>query len=289
MKWSDSFRHYMTRVVGTSQSQALKFIDWIYDYAKFRKRAIESGIAAEDPEALLDAYKTDLARRADSLAVVEAVDAVKYFRYWRSRESDPSETHPQHTTRSYVPGLLAETRRILRLRQVSYRTEQTYIRWIERFLEQARARSADALEESHIKRFLTYIAVERKVSKATQQQAFNAILFLYRMVLGVQVVSVRDTVRAAPKQKLPVVLTRNELREIFNHLDGRFRLMARLMYGGGLRLRECLALRVQDLDFDGEALIVRSGKGDKDRVTLFPPALHGEVRHHQQARGKEPA
>jgi integron integrase len=234
----------------------------------------------EEPEALLEAFRRDVARVAEAHVVVQALEAVKHFRYWRRRSEDPSHTPPDASLQAHTTALVAEARRLLRLKQASYRTEKTYLRWVRRFLEYSRVRSAAQLREQHLKDFLTYLAVEHRVAKATQQQAFNALLFFYRMVLNQQVVWVRDAIRATPKRSLPVVLSRAEVQLILQRLSGRYRLMAQLMYASGLRLRECLGLRVQDLDFEGHGLVVRSGKGDKDRVTLLPPKVHDAIRAH---------
>jgi integron integrase len=128
--------------------------------------------------------------------------------------------------------------------------------------------------------FLSFLAVELKVSAATQQQAFNALLFLFRHVLRRDVEGLAQTIRARRTARLPVVLTAQEVHKLLDGLSGRHRLMLRLIYGAGLRLHECLELRIQDLDFESEILTVRRGKGQKDRRTLLPPVLHGELRRH---------
>jgi integron integrase len=131
-----------------------------------------------------------------------------------------------------------------------------------------------------LRRFLTDLAVERRVSAATQQQAFNALLFFFRHVLHAPVSGLEETLRAKRPRRLPVVLSQAEVLSILRFLPEPFALMARLIYGAGLRLRECLELRVRDLEFEREALVVRSGKGDKDRTTLLPCSIHEQLKRH---------
>lgn len=130
------------------------------------------------------------------------------------------------------------------------------------------------------KNFLSHLALKQRVSSSTQNQAFNAILFLFRQVLGKETSDLGDTVRAKRGQKLPVVLTGNEVGQLFSHMIGTNLLIAELLYGAGLRLMELARLRVQDIDFDMDTIFVRSGKGDKDRSTMLPAAVKERLRDH---------
>jgi integron integrase len=134
------------------------------------------------------------------------------------------------------------------------------------------------LDQEDVRRFLSYLAVEGEVSASTQRQAFNALLFLFRYVLRKPIEGLASTIRARRPKRLPVVMTQDEVRRLLSHLHGRYQVMAKLIYAAGLRLHECLELRVQDLDLGAEKLTVRSGKGRKDRVTLLPPILHDDIR-----------
>jgi integron integrase len=134
---------------------------------------------------------------------------------------------------------------------------------------------------AEIEAFLTHLAVQGKVARSTQNQAFNALLFLYREVLGISLDDAGiNAMRAHQKGTLPVVLTKDEVRRVIMATTGVHHLIAKFLYGSGLRLIECLRLRVQDLDFSMQEVTVREGKGDKDRLTLFPEALHAVVRDH---------
>lgn len=168
----------------------------------------------------------------------------------------------------------------MRLRHYAYNTEKTYREWIRRFLLYTSIKSPLTATPEHVKRFLTHLAVERKVSASTQNQAFNALLFLYREVLGIEFGDFRNTIRAKHSTHIPVVLSKEEIKELFSHLSGIHALMLKLIYASGIRLSECVRLRIKDLDFDNQTLIVRSGKGDKDRTTLFPEFLYPYLKTH---------
>ena len=166
--------------------------------------------------------------------------------------------------------LLEQVRQRLRVGHYSLRTEQTYIPWIKRYILFHGKRHPRDMEKEEIETFLTYLAVERKVSAATQNQALNAILFLYRAVLDIDVQWMTDVVRAKRNPRIPVVMSSLEVRRVLSHLSGTNALMASLLYGSGLRLMEAIRLRVKDVDFDYRQIIVRDGKGAKDRVTPMP-------------------
>lgn len=181
-----------------------------------------------------------------------------------------------------VPGAwmphVNRVRDVLRLEHKSYRTEKTYINWVRRFVEFSADRAPSEITERDLRHYLTYLAVELHVAAATQQQAFNALLYLFRHSLKQEVKGLLQTIRAKKPKRLPVVLSPREIAHIIKTLRSPYSLMAKLIYGSGLRLSECLSLRVHDLDFSSEILTVRSGKGDKDRTTLFPRGLHREMQ-----------
>ncbi|MBA3028663.1 MAG: integron integrase [Desulfobacteraceae bacterium] len=170
--------------------------------------------------------------------------------------------------------------RMLRLKQRSYRTEQTYLKWLRDFYIFVKPSAPQSLTNRHIKDYLTYLAVERHVTKSTQNLAFNALLFFYRHVIEQEVGDIGTVVRAKPGQRLPVVLCHDDMMLLIDHLQGIPCLMAKIMYGGGLRLNECTRLRIQDLDFQRSAVMVRGGKGDKDRQTIFPESIAKEMQEH---------
>lgn len=181
--------------------------------------------------------------------------------------------------------LLARYGDALEARHYSERTIRTYRPWVERFLARFPGRNPRRLGEEEINEFLTSLAVEGKVSASTQNQALAAVLFLYRQVLQRPVGELRELVRAKKPLRLPVVLSRDEVRAVLSGLRDDKRLAAALMYGSGMRLSECLGLRVQDLDFNRNEILVRDGKGAKDRATMLPAALRPALEE-QLARVK---
>jgi integron integrase len=177
------------------------------------------------------------------------------------------------------PRLLDRLRTALRARHYSPRTEAAYCMWVERFIRYHRMRHPADMAEAEINAFLTHLATEQHVSASTQNQALAAVLFLYRHVLGREIGTL-DVVRARRPARLPVVMTRAEVRAVLDRMHGRERLMASLLYGSGLRLSECVRLRVLDIDFERGEIAVRNGKGAKDRVTMLPAALREPLRAH---------
>jgi integron integrase len=171
------------------------------------------------------------------------------------------------------PRLLDRVREAVRARHYGRRTEKAYVHWIKRYIFFNGKRHPAEMGAAEVTRFLTSLAVHRKVAASTQNQALAALLFLYREVLGAELPWLDDVVRAKRPQYLPVVLTRDEVRSVLQHLDGTPRLMTLLLYGAGLRLLECCHLRIKDVDFSTNQIMVRDGKGRKDRVTMLPATI----------------
>jgi integron integrase len=184
------------------------------------------------------------------------------------------------STATQKPKLLDQVRQAIRMRHYSPRTEETYVHWIKRFIFFHNKRHPAEMGEKEIARFLSTLASELHVSASTQNQALNAILFLYRHVLSKDIGYVDGVVRANRPKRLPTVLTRQEVKSIFGCLDSSDWLMAMLLYGAGLRLMECLRLRVKDIDFTSNQILVRAGKGDKDRHTMLPGAVKEPLAKH---------
>ncbi len=179
---------------------------------------------------------------------------------------------------STKPRLLDQVRERLRLKHYSIRTEQAYVDWIKRFIFFHNKRHPAAMGKSEVEAFLTHLAVARKVAASTQNQALSAILFLYKEVLGRELEWLDNVERAKRPARVPVVLTGSEVRAVLAQLEGRHALMAGILYGAGLRLMECVRLRVKDVDFGYSQITIRDGKGEKDRVTILPAALHATLR-----------
>jgi integron integrase len=184
---------------------------------------------------------------------------------------------------SRYESFLNEARRAIRFRHLSYRTEQSYLDWLRRFLLFARPSDRGELSGEDARAFLSFLAMKRKVSASTQNQAFNALLFVFKEVLKKEFGSLQGVKRAEERKKLPVVLDRAEVRALLGQIeDGTEKLMAELLYGSGLRLLECMRLRLQDLDLKKGIITLRRGKGNKDRIVPLPESLKERLRDQME-------
>jgi integron integrase len=174
--------------------------------------------------------------------------------------------------------LLDQVRETIRLKHLSSRTEEAYVQWIKRYILFHNKTHPLKLSELEIRQFLSYLAQDKYVSSSTQNQALNAIIFLYAQVLHKPLGTIDEIPRAQRSTRVPVVFSRTEVNTIISHLHGTPLLIVKLLYGSGLRLLEALRLRVQDIDFENNYIIVRHGKGDKDRRTPLPAQVVKDVR-----------
>jgi integron integrase len=185
-----------------------------------------------------------------------------------------------NTSNSEPPKLLDLVRGKIRLKHYSIRTEQAYVDWIKRFILHFDKKHPKDLGALEVEQFLTYLAVQGKVAPSTQNQAKSALLFLYKEVLGIDLPWLDDVERAKAPKRLPVVLTQIEVQEILLQLDGTPHLVVSLLYGTGMRILEALRLRVKDVDFSRKEILIRDGKGFKDRVTMLPMMLIEPLKLH---------
>jgi integron integrase len=184
-------------------------------------------------------------------------------------------------------GLFEVAQERIRTRHLAFRTEQAYLHWIRRYVKYPERRHPRDMGPVEVEMFLTHLAVEARVAASTQNQALQALLFLYRHVLDIELPWLQNVTRAVRPKRLPVVLSRDEVRLVLSHLEGTCWLIASLLYGGGLRLMEGIRLRVKDLVFERGEVIVRDAKGGKDRVTVLPAAIVAPLKLHlakQRAR-----
>jgi len=184
-----------------------------------------------------------------------------------------------------ISRILGEMRQAIRIKHYSYRTERSYLEWAERFIDYtSKVRKKDVraagLDSGDVKDFLSYLALTKRVSSSTQNQAFNALLFLFRDVLKKELGDLSKTVRAKRGQRLPVVLSQEEVQALFEHVKGLNLLILHLLYGSGLRLLELARLRVKDIDFGQNLIFVRGSKGDKDRTTILPQTVKNTLKQH---------
>jgi integron integrase len=213
----------------------------------------------------------------------QADDALKLYYFHYLGKAGPKL--PDATGCNERPDALKEVTRLIRLRHYSYSTERNYLQWIQRFLSYALTggKKLSDMTSIEFKDFLSHLAMKDRVSASTQNQAFNAVLFLYRHVLGKETGDLGSTVRAKRGQKLPAVSTVEEIRLLFGHVNGTYRLIVELLYGSGMRVMELARLRVKDIDFSADTIFVRSGKGDKDRSTVLPSAVKKRLLDHLKA------
>lgn len=242
---ADAIRLLFTELI---QPQWSKSYDW------FQWRAFARELEPDHPSLMRDADPGSLVAPSSNLHILR-------FR------TNYAETH------------LAFVKTI-RVRQMAVKTEKTYEQWIARFLRYCNWKEIDKLGVENIKSFLEYLAVSRKVSGSTQKVALNALIFLFREVLGRGVENILSFTRASSKQRIPTVLSVNEIKSLFEEMNGRSKLMASLMYGTGMRVMECTRLRIQDIDFDYQQITVREAKGNKQRVVPLPEKLTPLIHAH---------
>jgi integron integrase len=177
--------------------------------------------------------------------------------------------------------LMDQVRQVLRYHHYAYRTEQTYCDWILRYIRFHGGKTHPKnMGKTDIEAFLSHLAVNCKVAAATQRLALNAIVFLYKNVLDTPIAEDLTPVKAKRHRRPPVVMTHHEVKLLLSHMTGVHLLMAKISYGGGLRLMECIRLRIRDFDFERNMVFIRGAKGGKDRETLFPESVHSEVKEH---------
>lgn len=211
------------------------------------------------------------------MGTLHASGPVSYAAVSRGRALAVRESRPPAPPK---PRLLDRVRQALRARHMSRRTEEAYVAWIRRFIFFHNKRHPAEMGAPEVTKFLTSLAVDGQVAASTQNQALSALLFLYKDVLEIDLPWLDGIVRAKRPERLPVVLTREEVRAVLQRLDGVPRLMACLLYGAGLRVLECCRLRVQDIDFATNQIVIRGGKGDKDRVTMLPGIAKADLSRH---------
>jgi integron integrase len=273
--------------LGTIPDDKTKFyVHWVRRFLKSCNYQLEN-ITTQHVSQYLDSLEAD--EKIGDWQVKQAADAVilyveKYLKrpleQLTSSEKDSREKSIGQEGSLAWRQTLEEARNAIRLRHYSLSTEKTYLGWIERFKTFMQDRDPHLLESAAMKKYLTHLALHGRVSASTQNQAFNALLFLYRHILHKELDDLTSVVRAKRKLNLPTVLSRDEVKKLLSFLDGPYLIMAQLMYGCGLRLMESLRLRIKDVDFENDLLMVRSGKGEKDRALMIPGRIREELSRH---------
>lgn len=248
-------------------------IKWVNDCYHFLNHDLDESLNAEEKRQFLK----HVAQSHEDWQVKQSDTALRLYQFYLAR-------HNQKEASMALPQAWIQIREkmieALRLRHRSQSTEKSYLVWLSQFSTFVNHLDPARLTAESLQTFLSHLAVERHVSSSTQNQALNALVFLYHHVLGCDLSGQLGSVRARVKKRLPVVLSRSEVQQILSHLSGVNRLMAMLVYGCGLRLMECMRLRVKDIDFERNMITVRSGKGDKDRFTLLPDLVKDDLIRH---------
>lgn len=212
-----------------------------------------------------------------SLQILISQDQIERTTH-RPLQKEPSPIQVQETAKE-AP-LVNRVRDLIRLKHYSIRTEKSYLSWILRYIDFHNKRDPKEMATPEIEAFLSHLAVDLKVSASTQNQAFNALLFLYKGVLKKELDDSIDAIRAKKPKRLPTVMTKEEALKVIGAIPADHQLMVKLIYGGGLRLMECLRLRVKDIDFGNSQLLIRDAKGMKDRITVLPDSLKPSLKDH---------
>jgi len=280
------FEAFLSKSGRISENKIKYHLYWVQRFLKFRTYQSDN-INTEQVNQFLDSLDAD--KNVADWQVKQAADAViTYVEQFLKKSLRPTVTKEERTgsdTANEKPAsswryVIDEARNMIRLRHYSLSTEKTYLGWLTRFIAYMKDREPSVIDGNDIKKYLTRLAVHDRVSASTQNQAFNALLFLCRHVLHREIDNLDAVVRAKQRIHLPVVLSKEEVKRLFSNLEGRYLLMAQIMYGCGLRLSECLRLRVQDVDFKNDLIMVRSGKGDKDRSLMMPETIRKSLEQH---------
>lgn len=261
------FQEFLIKEKGIPEKNAPYHSLWVDKFLSFREKAIE-----EEFDSALKRFLSHLySQNTEEWQARQAEQAVRFY-FQEFLKGDSAQ-------------ILLRLRKAIRLKHYSYSTERTYLDWAERFFAylvsfKKESIRINTLDSERVKEYLTYLAVQKQVSSSTQNQAFNALLFLFRDVLNLELKDLNKTVRAKRGPKLPVVLTEEEVRKLFEYMEGRALIMAQLIYGAGLRLMELARLRVQDIDFNNGLIFVRGSKQDKDRSTILPELVKERLKLH---------
>jgi integron integrase len=284
-----SFSQFLKDVGEVPLDKITQYERWVTMY-RDRLKSTSSSSEDSSPAPFLES----LGPKVEKWQIAQARRAIQLYWYYKQRTTEGLESAAARKTQNggapaqnAEPALTAsdqailnELQRVIRLHHLAYRTEKTYRSWAIRFLLFARNRNGARPTQEHLKFFLSHLAVERKISASTQKLAFNSLLYLFRNVIAVPVQGLECVVRARTGKRLPVVLAVGEVRQVLAQLQGTDRLMASIIYGAGLRLEECLSLRIKDVDFERSCLTIRCGKGNKDRETVLPEKMVAGLRSH---------
>jgi integron integrase len=270
----EGFKSYLLSRHISDEKKSGFYMYWVREFYAYCKKSPGDRVESED----IDRYLKFLAKRREEWQVKQDSEAIELYLFFRRKKQAIGNGRHLDVSEQWK-SVVNDMKKMLRLKHLSFRTEQTYLGWMRRFYLFLNGRPPNALDSTHVKDFMTHLAVERRVAASTQNQAFNAILFLFRHVLDKPIDNIGEAIRAKRKRRFPVVLTKPEINSLFEQMSGLNLLMAKTIYGCGLRLRECMNLRIKDIDFSRMAVTVH-GKGDKDRETVLPESIKGTLKNH---------
>jgi integron integrase len=250
-------------------------VNWVTKCLALHRKKSGDELSSKEIELFLE----KLSKTKEEWQVQQAAYAIRIYQYYAKtkRSSIQFDSIDDKAQWRFVAN---EMKNMLRLKQRALTTERSYLSWLRQFYVFLGGRSPFNLDSTHVKNFLTHLAVDKRISKSTQNQAFNAILFFFRYVLEKDIDDLNGVVRSRRGRRLPVVLSQIEIANLFDQLSGIYHLMAIIIYGGGLRLRECINLRIKDVDLDSNLITVIGAKNDKDRKTVLALGIKGKLIQH---------
>lgn len=254
-----------------SNDDAFHLDKWAESYLKY-----VSGTNNSVSQNSMEDYLELLSKTKAAWQIEQAETAVQLYILF-SKEKNKKQYEIYDWTRASD-----EFKRISKIKHLSVSTIKTYRGWIRNFIIFCNYILPAELNQYHFKDYMSYLAINKKVSSSTQNQAFSALLFLYRNVLNIPLKGLEDNMRAKKSQYLPVVLSKDEIKSIFSFLFGEHKLMASIIYGGGLRLNECITLRIKDIDFERGVININASKGDKSRATILPESITRDLKNHME-------
>ena len=264
------FREFLITSCKVPSHMVGYYLNWVSSYNNFRRHNCDSDI---------NDFCTSLKPKFQDWQIKQAEKAINFYIYFRNTFKNTNSLARSECLSKW-DNIILKIRGTCRMQHKSYSTEKSYIHWIKRFVKYLGNKNPSDSEENDVKNFLTYLAVEKGISESTQKQAFIALLFLYRHILFKEITNLDNVVHSTQYKKLPLVLSVGEIVQVFAQMNGIYKTMVEIIYGGGLRLSECLSLRIRDIDFPRECITVRSGKGNKDRQTLLPNSIKTDLQEH---------
>ncbi len=273
----ENFKIYLKNVANIPDKYIPFYIHWVKAAYNFLELNLNTELSQKQTKTFLQ----KLSVNHPDWQIKQAQSALRHYQFFlqKNRQSENTTIKPSTDLWDKTIQLTIQN---LRLKHRSFSTEKSYLKWIREFKFFMQEKNPAELTEKDLQHFLSHLAVVKKVAPSTQNQALNALVFFFRYGLNREPENSINAVRAVPKKRLPVVLTRQEILQIFQNLPPQIRLMAKIIYGGGLRLQECLSLRIKDIDLRNNIIWVRAGKGDKDRKTLLAQSVKDELKTHLQ-------